>query len=70
MAVPAAYERNITMSDCDRQVTKVTTGYVGILILPERKVHEERLGWAGPMLPKFDGSRRDNEAEGTARDMY
>ena len=33
MAVPAAYEQNISMSDWDIQATKVATGYVCILNL-------------------------------------
>mgnify|MGYP000332227051 CR=1 FL=1 len=28
MAAPTAYEQNLSMTDWDRQVTKVATGYV------------------------------------------
>jgi hypothetical protein len=65
MAAPAAYEQNVSMTDWDRQATKVATGYVGILNL---RVWYMRTawdrGWLNANRVRWKQARRRSRRDG------
>ena len=66
MAVPAAHEQNISMSDWDRQATKVATGYVGILNLRVWYMRNAwDRGWLNVNRVRWKQARRRSRRDGT-----